>query len=352
MNLKDTFSFEESPWELFAGKLSMGDRISASRFLTLLEGESEQALEDAFQTLENLSVSLDISDLPRPTFSGESGKRLAMEENLVRQGNLLTGLSGGDPLRIYLEELAGIPACGDVNLLAQELADCNSREETEAPVQMQLVNLSLSRVVELAGEYTGWGVLLMDLIQEGSLGLWQGILAYIDGLDFETVRDWWIRQYMAKAVTMQARQSGVGSKMRKALEAYRAADKHLLTELGRNPTMEEIAVEIGVSAEEAEVYQDMLRTARTMEKAKQPPKEQEPEDDQAVEDTAYFQMRQRISELLSGLDELDAKVLTLRYGLEGGQPCTAQEVGTKLDLTADQVVQIEAAALAKLRRQE
>lgn len=350
MNLKDMFSFADSPWELFAGKLRMGDRISASHFLTLLEGEDEQALEDAFQTLEDLSVSLDVSDLPRPSLSGETGKRLAVEEKLVQQGKLLTGLSESDPLRLYLEDLARIPACGDVDLLASELAECNSREETEAPARMQLVNLSLSRVVELAGEYTGRGVLLMDLIQEGSLGMWQGILAYVDGLDFETVRDWWIRQYLAKAVTLQARQSGVGNKMQKALETYRIVDKQLLTQLGRNPTIEEIALEMGISPEEAEVYQDMLRTARTMEKAKQPVKEQEPEDNQAVEDTAYFQMRQRISELLSVLREQEAKILTLRYGLDGAQPCTPQEAGAKMGLTADQVVQIEAAALAKLRK--
>ena len=140
--------------------------------------------------------------------------------------------------------------------------------------------------------------------------------------------------------------------MRKALQAYRTTDKQLLTQLGRNPTLEEIALELGVSPEEAEVYQDMLRTAQTMEKAKQPPKEQEPEDDQAVEDTAYFQSRQRILDMLSGLTEQEAQVLTLRFGLEGSQPCTPQEVGAKLNMTADQVVQLEAAALGKLRNQE
>ena len=177
------------------------------------------------------------------------------------------------------------------------------------------------------------------------------VLRYAGG-EFEAVADWWINQYLARAVTMQARQKGVGSKMRGALEAYREADKHLLTLLGRNPTMEEIAAEMGISAEEAEVYQDMLRTARTMEKAKQPPKEQEPEDDQAVEDTAYFQSRQRILDMLSTLTEQEAQVLTLRFGLEGGQPCTPQQVGAKLNMTADTVVQLEAAALSKLRNQE
>ena len=89
--------------------------------------------------------------------------------------------------------------------------------------------------------------------------------------------------------------------MRKALEDYRAADKRLLTDLGRNPTLEEIALEMGISPEDAEVYGEMLRTASLLEKAKQPPKEPQAEDQQAVEDTAYFQSRQRIGELLSTL---------------------------------------------------
>ena len=94
----------------------------------------------------------------------------------------------------------------------------------------------------------------------------------------------------------------------------------------------------------------MLRSVRALEKAKQPTQESQPEDDQAVEDTAYFQSRQRILDMLSTLEELEAKVLTLRFGLEGGSPCTPQEVGAKLALTADRVVEMEAAALEKLRK--
>ena len=345
MRFEDMFSFEESPWEIFARKLEYGSRVSATRFLTLLEGEGEDTVEAALQTLEELSVSLDTADLPKTVPPGELGKRLAMEEKLVQQGDLWNGLSADDPLRLYLEELAGIPACGDVNVLAMD-----AREGSESAKNM-LVNLSLSRVVELAGEYTGYGVLLMDLIQEGSMGLWQGILNDSEG-DFETVRDWWIRQYMAKAVTLQARENGVGAKMRKALEDYSAADRHLLTELGRNPTLEEIALELNMTPEGAYVIQEMLRSARTVEKTKaaQEPQEETEDDTRHVEDTAYFQMRQRISEMLSVLTEQEAKLLTLRFGLEGGLPLDPAKTGEKLGLTADEVVTMEAAALGKLRQ--
>lgn len=183
------------------------------------------------------------------------------------------------------------------------------------------------------------------------MGLWQGILSYTGQTDFSLFRDWWIRQYMAKAVTLQARENGVGGKLRKALEDYRAADRRLLADLGRNPTVEEIAREMGTTCEDARVYEDMLRTAQMLEKAHAPKEEQTPEDEQAVEDTAYFQSRQRVADMLSALTPREAQVLSLRFGLEGGVPCTPQDVGAKLGLTADEVVAMEAAALAKLREQ-
>ena len=337
------FEFERAPWELALEKLHSGDWISAVRLITLLEGEEEAAVEDAFQLLEDKGVALTLSDLPKSYGAGDTEKRLRLEEELVKTGNLLGSLEGGDPLALYLQEIAGVPAAGDPQLLADRLLN---GEDT----QQLLVNVSLSRAVAAAEKLTGHGVLLLDLIQEASMGLWQGILHYTGG-DFDAHIDWWIGQYLAKAVTLQARESGVGQKMRNALESYRAADKLLLTQLGRNPTLEEIAMEMGISPEDAQVYQEMLRTASLLEKAKQPPKEPQPEDEQAVEDTAYFQSRQRIGELLSTLTPQEAQVLNLRFGLEGGLPATPQETAAKLGITTDEVVKLEAEALAKLRTQ-
>lgn len=346
------FSFEASAWELYAEKLNGGDRVAAAKFLTLLEGESEDALEDAFTQLEDLGVTLDVSELPKPVLTGDNGKRLLLEEKLVKQSKLLTDLPEGDPLLLYLQELAMIPACGDEGVLAMELAEANRQGKDSSSLQARLVNLSLSRVVELAGTYTGRGVLLLDLIQEGSMGLWQGILRYTGQEDFCASRDWWIHQYMAKAVILQARENGVGGKLRQALEDYRAADRKLLTQLGRNPTMEEIAREMNATCEDAQVYEEMLRTAQLLEKAHAPKQEETPEDQQAVEDTAYFQSRQRIADMLAALTQQEAQVLSLRFGLEGGLPYTPQDVGAKLGLTADEVVAMEAQALAKLRAEQ
>lgn len=338
------FIFEPTAWELEVQSLRPGGALKAVRLLTLLEGEDEQALEDAFQYLEQMRITLDITELPKLSFAGEIGVRLRREEMLAKSGDFLRDLETTDPLRLYLEEIGQIPAFGDVSVLAEQMmqGDDSAKEK--------LLNLSLSRVFKLACDNTGRGVLLMDLIQEGSMGLWQSILSY-DGGDFETYRDWWILQSMAKQITLQARANGVGQKMRQAAEDYRAVDEQLLGELGRNPTMEEIAERLHMTAEEVVLVADMLENARTVSKAKaQPdPAEEKEEDRQAVEDTAYFQLRQRISELLSSLDEQSVKLLTMRFGLEGGLPKSPEETGKVLGMTPEEVIAAEAAALAKLR---
>lgn len=346
------FTFEESPLEQCLAALRPGESLSAARLLTLLDGESAQELEEAVEQLWTLGAELNMADLPAYSADSESALRLRREAELVRDGRLLCDLEAADPLRLYLEELAAIPVCGDPELLAGELRAANCRDTGAEDARRRMMDLCLSRVVELAQTYTGKGVLLMDLIQEGSMGLWVDICAYTEG-DFSQYRDRSIRRQMEKAILLQAHAAGVGQKLRQAAEDYRAVDERLLTELGRNPTLEEIAEAMRVTAEEAAVYANMLTMARTRQQvdAAMEHKEEEPEDQQAVEDTAYFQMRQRIMELLSTLSEEDAKLLTLRFGLEGGLPLSPEEAGKKLGLTSQEVVMKEASALAKLRQQ-
>ena len=347
------FAFEQTPWEQFADHLQPGAAVSAARVLTLLEGEDEDALEDAFLTLQEQAADLDLSDLPRPSLTGDSALRLRREADLIRDGKLLESLEAGDPLRLYLEELAAVPVCGDICLLAEQLGQANREGKSSERLRNALVELSLSRVVSLAGEHTGWGVLLLDLIQEGSLGLWQATGSFTGrGEEFEAERDRWIRFYMKKAILLQARSSGVGQRMRQMLEDYRAVDERLLGDLGRNPTVDEIAEELHITREETLAIAGMLENVRMMDRVKPAePQEEEsdPEEEQAVEDTAYFQMRQRIADLMSGLSETDAKLLSLRFGLEGGLPLNPEDTGRKLGLTPEEVVAREAKALAKLR---
>ena len=335
------FAFDISPWEGYRRGLQMGDVISAARVLALVEGEQE--LEEALQDLETGAMVLDISDLPRPGGIGEAAVRLRREQELVSNGLRPEDLEETDPLRLYLEEVAQTPAFGDEVQLAQRSG------QGDAQAQQALTNLGLSRVIQLAQEHVGYGVLLLDLIQEGSLGLWQAVCSYHGG-DYAAHRDRWIRFYLARAVTMQAGANGVGQKMRRALEDYRQVDSRLLSDLGRNPTLEEIALELHMNVEEAATVRQMLAEAQQLARAQSPQEDAPEEQEQAVEDTALFQMRQRIGDLLSGLSGEDAKLLSLRFGLEGGKPLTPEEVGAKLGLTASQVLEKEAAALAQLRQ--
>ena len=339
------FSFEPAPWEQWLSSFPEGAKVPAGGLLTLLEGEQEQELEDAMQAMEEACMELDIGDLPRSFGSGEAALRLRQEQQLAQTGISPDALEENDPLRLYLEEIAAIPVCGDEALLAQDVAD-GKKSAANA-----LTNLGLSRVVELAGKYTGYGVLLMDLIQEGSLGLWKAVGNYREG-EYSAFRDRWIRFYLARAVVLQARSNGVGERLRQAMEDYRQVDQRLLSELGRNATVEEIAQELHLSVDETESVRSMLENARLLQQTHPSPEDEEaPEEaEQAVENTAQFQMRQRIADLLSSLEPEEARLLTLRFGLEGGKPMTPQETGRKLGLTPDEVVAKEAAALAKLRK--
>ena len=283
-----------------------------------------QVTQAVLDALLEKQVSLDISDLPKFSASGASATRLMLEEKLVRQDQLAEGLEENDPLRLYLQELSQNP-------------------QTDT-----LIDEMLPQAVDCAREYVGKGVLLLDLIQEASLGLLQAV-------ERSAQKDyclWYMHQYLAQAVFMQARACGVGQRLRQALEDYCTVDEKLLTELGRNPTIEEIADALHITVQEAGLVSETLDNVMLLQRVHKPEPEQLPqEEDQAVEDTAYFQMRQRISELLSVLPEEDAKLLQLRYGLEGGLPMKPEQVAAKLGLTKDEVISRETAALAEMRQQ-
>lgn len=340
------FTFEVSPWEQAISALQPGETIDALDCLSLLEDMSETEAEEALVSLQERGISLDISALPEDGGSGETALRLRLEKQLARDPAAISSLEETDPLRVYLTELAQTPAWGDADLLARQyLAGDDAAAE-------KLTALHLSLVVERAYAHTGYGVLLMDLIQEGSLGLWQSILCYAQG-DFIAHAKWWIDQYLAKAVFLQARSGGIGEKLRQGMADYRDMDQQLLAELGRNPTVEEIAEAIHTTPQQAAVYGNLLLQAKAkqqVEKAMQQP-EPTPDDEQAVENTAYFQIRQRIMEMLSALEKTEADVLTLRFGLDGKPPRTPQQTGSVLGLTEAEIIKLETQALAKLRQQ-
>ena len=339
-------SFGDSPWEAWMDRKKHGDSLSAAQLLTFLEEETEEGVEDAFAALEDRGLKLDVTTLPSRQFVGQAALRLRQEEQMAKENMALKDLGPNDPLRLYLEEIASLPPAEETEELLRQAADGDEK------AQEILTGAGLRRVAEIAKEFTGYGVLLMDLIQEGSMGLWKVVSGFSGG-DYPSLRDDAIRQAMARAVTLQARESGVGRKMRQALEDYRAVDQRLLAELGRNPTLEEIAQELHMTPEDAATVKRNLDDAWILAQATAPKEEAEPEEEnQAVEDTAYFQMRQRITELLSVLPEEDARLLSLRFGLDKELPLSPEDTGKRMGLTPQEVVAREAAALARLRTEK
>lgn len=341
------FTFDCAPWEQAIGRIAPGGSLDAIQFLTLMEPESEESMEMALALLDDKDILLNIDNLSSFAASADAAVRLRLEKDLVAKNALPQGLEENDPLRLYLDEISALPAFGEAQTLAKEYKAGNEN------VLPQLTNLMLSRVVAQAFCLAGRGVLLLDLLQEGGLGLWQAILSYEDG-NFEDYCSRYIQRGLHKALVMQARAYGVGQKMRQAMEDYRAMDEQLLADLGRNATLEELADALHMTIQETATVAEMLETTWRMNMAKREPEPEEEElaQSQAVEDTAYFQMRQRISDLLSSLEETDAKLLSLRFGLDMGLPMRAAEVGKILGMTADEVTAREAKALMKLRNQE
>ncbi len=334
------FVFEYSPWEEYLD--AAGETADALQLLTLLEEENEETVLEAIRTLTERNIRLDTDDLPQLRQSGDLAQRLRFEKKVASSGDLLGSLREDDPLKLYLQELSMIPTTGVTE------ADLQKHLRGDSVASGRLVNAMLSLVVREALTFAGRGVLLLDLIQEGSLGLWEAISAYEAG-DFESFCLFRIRQAMAGALLLQARNAGLGQKLREGMQDYQDADQKLLTELGRNPTTEEIAEELRITAEEAATLEKMLLSAKARHQLTAPREEEPEEAQQAVEDTAYFQSRQRVLDMLSGLTEQEAKLISLRFGLEGGMPMGPQEVGEKLGLSPQQVVEIEAAALEKMR---
>ena len=205
------FVFEQQPWDGLLDGIKESETVSALQLLTVCEQADEEEMELFLDSLAEKHIEIDLTTLPKVPGADGSAVRLQQEEKMVRQGTLLQGLEENDPLRLYLEEVAAIT-------------------ETEPPKQLEtteqrrrFTDAMLIRVVQLAQEYVGMGVLLLDLIQEANLGLWQGVQTCTDG-DAVDHCLWWSRHYLCRAVLLQAKAAGVGQKLRQAMEDYRTVD--------------------------------------------------------------------------------------------------------------------------------
>ena len=276
------------------------------------------------------------------------------DEELVDPVDLAAEYSLDDPVRMYLKEI------GQIKLLSPEeevdLAKRVSEGDQEAKNKLTEANLRL--VVSIAKKYSGRGLHILDLIQEGNTGLIRAVdkFDWTKGNKFSTYATWWIRQAITRSIADQARTIRIPVHMVETINKLIRISRQLLQEYGREPTPEEIAVEMDISEEKV---REILKIAQEPVSLETPIGEEEdshlgdfiPDDDVPVPaDAAAFSMlKEQLIEVLDTLTEREQKVLRLRFGLDDGRARTLEEVGKKFDVTRERIRQIEAKALRKLR---
>ncbi|UPA31938.1 RNA polymerase sigma factor RpoD [Terrisporobacter glycolicus] len=268
--------------------------------------------------------------------------------------SLPKGISIDDPVRMYLKEIGKIPLLKP----HEEVELAKRMQEGDEIAKQRLVEANLRLVVSIAKRYVGRGMLFLDLIQEGNLGLIKAVekFDYVRGFKFSTYATWWIRQAITRAIADQARTIRIPVHMVETINKLIRVSRQLLQELGRDPKPEEIAKEMEMSEEKV---REIMKIAQDPVSLETPIGEEEdshlgdfiPDEDALApaEAAAYSLLKDQIEEVLGSLNEREQKVLKLRFGLEDGRARTLEEVGKEFDVTRERIRQIEAKALRKLR---
>lgn len=264
------------------------------------------------------------------------------------------GVSIEDPVRMYLKEIGKVPL-----LTAEEEKDLAMKMEAgDMEAKKRLAEANLRLVVSIAKRYVGRGMLFLDLIQEGNLGLIKAVekFDYRKGYKFSTYATWWIRQAITRAIADQARTIRIPVHMVETINKLIRVQRQLLQELGREPYPEEIAEKMGLPVERVREIQKISQEPVSLET---PIGEEEDshlgdfiQDDNVpvpAEAAAFTLLKEQLVEVLGTLTEIEQKVLCLRFGLEDGRARTLEEVGKEFDVTRERIRQIEAKALRKLR---
>ena len=264
------------------------------------------------------------------------------------------GVSIEDPVRMYLKEIGKVPL-----LSAEEEIELAKRMELgDQEAKKRLAEANLRLVVSIAKRYVGRGMLFLDLIQEGNLGLIKAVekFDYRKGYKFSTYATWWIRQAITRAIADQARTIRIPVHMVETINKLTRVSRQLLQELGREPTPEEIAAEMNMPVERV---REILKISQEPVSLETPIGEEEDshlgdfiQDDNVpvpADAAAFTLLKEQLEEVLGTLTEREQKVLTLRFGLEDGRARTLEEVGREFNVTRERIRQIEAKALRKLR---
>ena len=367
------------------GKLSSGEMMETLDSISL---ESEQ-MDKVYDVLENLGIDTAGDDFP-PELEDDILPPVAEleeipEEEIVDPNTLVDSFAIDDPVRMYLKEIGKVDlltperevelaqAMGAGAAAKEQLAELE-KSGGEIPAEtlkelkkaikggerakQQLAEANLRLVVSIAKRYVGRGMLFLDLIQEGNLGLIKAVekFDYVKGFKFSTYATWWIRQAITRAIADQARTIRIPVHMVETINKVIRVNRQLLQELGHDPSPEETAEEMGMPVEKV---REILKIAQEPVSLETPIGEEEdshlgdfiPDEDasEPSEAASFTLLKEQLVDVLSTLTPREEKVLRLRFGIEDGRPRPLEEVGKEFNVTRERIRQIEAKALRKLR---
>ena len=353
-----------------SGVLTQSEISDALHEQTYLTAEQ---LDDIYVTFNKLNIEVvpdveddDKDDALEPDDDVDNDRDAASEKNISIDLSVDASVNIDDPVRMYLKEIGRVPllSADEEIVLAKQIEAGAEEDATYKEIQLskkakkKLVDANLRLVVSIAKRYVGRGMLFLDLIQEGNLGLIKAVdkFDYTKGYKFSTYATWWIRQAITRAIADQARTIRIPVHMVETINKLIRISRQLLQDKGREPTPEEIAEGMGITAERVREIQKIAQEPVSLET---PIGEEEDshlgdfiEDQDAVapDDAAsYILLQEQIEDVFTCLTDREQQVLILRFGLKDGKPRTLEEVGQHFNVTRERIRQIEGKALTKLR---
>ena len=326
------------------GKLTSKDIGS---FLENMDFDVDQ-VDKFYESIE--AAGIDVIDL------GEEEEEVLTESNVEKFEKSLAseGVSIDDPVKVYLKEIGAFPLLS----LDEEIELAERIQKGDSRAKKRLAEANLRLVVSIAKRYVGRGMLFLDLIQEGNLGLIKAVekFDHTKGFKFSTYATWWIRQAITRAIADQARTIRIPVHMVETINKVKKVQSQLLHKNGQEPSVEDLAAELDMPQDKV---REILKVAQEPISLESPIGEEEdshlgdfiPDYDAPVPEEAatHTLLKEQLNEVLATLTPREAKVLSLRFGIEDGRPRTLEEVGKEFNVTRERIRQIEAKALRKLR---